>query len=395
VARSRTVIIAGAGIGGLTCALALIRAGYRVVVLEQAEALEAVGAGIQLAPNATRILIDLGVAETLAPMTVAPREMRVLRGHNAREIVRGTIGADAAFRYGAPYWLVHRGDLHTALLKRLQASHDGALHLGRRVEDFAVHAHGVTVVTRTSAGQRDEHSIALIGADGLWSRVRSRVGDDAPAQFAGRTAWRALVPADLVPLSFREPSVWLWLGPQAHLVHYPVRGGAAINIVAIVQDTWQSREWSEPGTPADILRRFSRWAAEPRALVGIPDAWAKWALFERPALCTWSAGPVTLLGDAAHPALPFLAQGAAMAIEDAAVLANCLARSPEQPAVAFETYEGLRRPRTQRVALESRFNGTVYHLRGPAAVARNLALAALSGERLLRRYDWLYDWRPE
>src|SRR5262249_53026318 len=251
------------------------------------------------------------------------------------------------------------GDVQPPLPARLRASRDGALHLGRRVEDFAVHAHGVTVVTRTRSGQSDEHGMALIGADGLWSRVRSRVGDDAPAQFTGRTAWRALVPADLVPLPFREPITWLWLAPQAHLVHYPVRGGAAINIVVIVQDTWQSREWSEPGAPVDILKRFSRWAAEPRALIAIPDTWAKWALSDRRARRTWSAGRVPLLGDAAHPALPFLAQGAAMAIEDAAVLADCLASSPDQPAAAFGAYEGKRRPRTQRVTVESRFNGTV------------------------------------
>jgi salicylate hydroxylase len=387
-------MIAGAGIGGLTCALALIRRGFRVVVLEQAEALEPVGAGIQLSPNATRILIDLGLAERLAPAVVAPQEIRVLRSHNAREIVRGAIGADAAFRYGAPYWVVHRGDLQAALLERLQASPDGALHLGRRVEDFAVHAHGVTVETRTQAGTRDEHGIALIGADGLWSRIRGRLGDDTPAKFCGRTAWRATVSADLVPLEFREPITWLWLGTEAHLVHYPVRAGAAVNIVAIIRDDWQSPGWSEPGARADVLARFSGWAAEPRALMAIPDSWSKWALFERPALRVWTAGPVTVLGDAAHPILPFLAQGGAMAIEDAAVLADCLARWPDRPALAFETYEGLRRSRTQRVAQESHFNGIIYHLRGLAAVARNLALGRLSGEKLLRRYDWLYDWRP-
>ena len=387
-------MIAGAGIGGLTCALALTRRGFRVVVLEQAEVLEPVGAGIQLSPNATRILIDLGLAERLAPAVVAPQEIRVLRSHNAREIVRGAIGADAAFRYGAPYWVVHRGDLQAALLECLQASPDGALHLGRRVEDFAVHAHGVTVETRTQAGTRDEHGIALIGADGLWSRIRGRLGDDTPAKFCGRTAWRAIVSADLVPLEFREPITWLWLGAEAHLVHYPVRAGAAVNIVAIIRDDWQSPGWSEPGARADVLARFSGWAAEPRALMAIPDSWSKWALFERPALRAWTAGPVTVLGDAAHPILPFLAQGGAMAIEDAAVLADCLARWPDRPALAFETYEGLRRSRTQRVAQESHFNGIIYHLRGLAAVARNLALGRLSGEKLLRRYDWLYDWRP-
>jgi salicylate hydroxylase len=387
-------MIAGAGIGGLTCALALTRRGFRVVVLEQAEALEPVGAGIQLSPNATRILIDLGLAERLAPAVVAPQEIRVLRSHNAREIVRGAIGADAAFRYGAPYWVVHRGDLQAVLLERLQASPDGAVHLGRRVEDFAVHAHGVTVETRTPAGTRDEHGIALIGADGLWSRIRGRLGDDTPAKFCGRTAWRAIVSADLVPLKFREPITWLWLGAEAHLVHYPVRAGAAVNIVAIIRDDWQSPGWSEPGDRADVLARFSGWAAEPRALMAIPDSWSKWALFERPALRAWTAGPVTVLGDAAHPILPFLAQGGAMAIEDAAVLADCLARWPDRPALAFETYEGLRRSRAQRVARESHFNGIIYHLRGLAAVARNLALGRLSGEKLLRRYDWLYDWRP-
>jgi salicylate hydroxylase len=395
VARSRTVLIAGAGIGGLACALALIRRGFRAVVLEQAEALEATGAGIQLSPNATRILVDLGVTERLAGAAVAPEEIRVLRSHNAREIVRGTIGPGAAFRYGAPYWVVHRGDLQAALVERLQASADGALQLGRQVEDFAVHAHGVTVETKTPAGPRQEHGMALVGADGLWSRVRGRLGDEAPAQFSGRTAWRAIIPSDLVPSAFRQPITWLWLGRAAHLVHYPVRSGAAINLVAIARDDWQSPGWSEPGAQADLMARFSGWAAEPRALMATADSWLKWALFERHPLRTWSAGPVTLLGDAAHPMLPFLAQGGAMAIEDAAVLAGCLARRPEQPALAFETYEGLRRSRTQRVAKESHFNGVTYHLSGPAALVRNIALKRLSGEKLLTRYDWLYDWRPE
>src|SRR6266487_310589 len=175
-------MIAGAGIGGLTCALALIRRGFRAVVLEQAEALDPVGAGIQLSPNASRILIDLGLAERLEPAVTVPREIRVLRSHNAREIVRAAVGPGAAFRYGAPYWVVHRG---------------------RSVEDFAIHAHGVTVETRTSAGPRSEHGIALVGADGLWSQMRGRIGNETPAHFCGRTAWRATVAADLVPQEFR------------------------------------------------------------------------------------------------------------------------------------------------------------------------------------------------
>ncbi len=394
VARSRTVLIAGAGIGGLSCALALMRRGFRALVLEQAEALEPVGAGIQLWPNATRILIDLGLADRLAPLVVTPREIHVLRGRNAREIFRANVTA-AAFRYGAPYWVVHRGDLQATLLDALHASREGALQLGRTVEDFAVHAHGITVQARTAGGLCHEQGMALIGADGLWSQLRSRLGDDSPARFCGRTAWRATVAADLVPAEFREPITWLWLGPEAHLVHYPVRGGAAVNIVAIIEDAWQGPDWSAPGASADILARFSGWAAEPRALLKLPDSWSKWALFERAQARTWSAGPVAILGDAAHPMLPYLAQGGAMAIEDAAVLADFLARWPEQPARAFEAYAGRRQARTLRVARESRRNGHAYHWWGPAALARNLALQRLSGERLLRRYDWLYDWRPD
>jgi salicylate hydroxylase len=237
--------------------------------------------------------------------------------------------------------------------------------------------------------------MALIGADGLWSQLRGRVGEDAAPLFCGRTAWRATVSADLVPAEFRDAVVWLWLGAEAHLVHYPVRGGAAVNIVAIVRDEWQGPGWSAPGESAAVLARFSGWASEPRMLLEIPDSWSKWALFERPQARTWSAGPVAVLGDAAHPMLPFLAQGGAMAIEDAAVVADCLARRPEEAARAFEAYAGLRRARTLRVARQSRHNGHIYHWSGPAALVRNIALKRLSGEKLLSRYDWLYDWRPD
>ena len=170
---------------------------------------------------------------------------------------------------------------------------------------------------------------------------------------------------------------------------------AVFDDVAIVQDEWQAPGWSAPGESADILARFSGWAAAPRALLEIPDSWSKWALFERPQARTWSAGPVAILGDAAHPMLPFLAQGGAMAIEDAAVAADCLARWPEEPARALEAYAGRRRARTLRVARESRNNGHIYHWSGPAALLRNLALKRLSGEKLLNRYGWLYDWRPD
>ncbi|HML14678.1 MAG TPA: FAD-dependent monooxygenase [Xanthobacteraceae bacterium] len=393
MARSRTIIVAGAGIGGLTAALALIRAGFRVVVIEQAARLEETGAGIQLSPNATRILTNLGVGDHLKRSAVAPEAIRVMRAANAREIVRIPLGREAELRYGAPYWVVHRADLQAALVEALEATSDFVLRLGSKVEDYAVHARGVTVQARGAFADIDEHGIALLGADGLWSTLRGKLGDRAPPRFRNRTAWRALLPAAAAPPLAREAATALWLGPDAHLVHYPVKGGAMINLVAIVADDRRVAGWSAAGRRADLVARFSRWHKDARALVAAPPTWQRWSLYDRPLPHPWGVGPVTLLGDAAHPMLPFLAQGGAMAIEDAAVLAACLARHSENPPVGLRLYEGLRRRRASRAQREARRNSRVYHLKGPAAVARDLALAAIGGSRLLRRYDWLYDWR--
>jgi salicylate hydroxylase len=394
VARSRTIIVAGAGIGGLTAALALIRAGFRVVVMEQAERLEETGAGIQLSPNATGILFNLGAGDHLKRRAVAPEAIRVMRAKSAREIVRIPLGRPAELRYGAPYWVIHRADLQAGLIEALETTSDFALRLGSTVEDYAVHAHGITVPARGAFASSDEHGIALIGADGLWSTLRGKLGDRAAPRFRNRTAWRALVPADRVPPQAREAATALWLGPDAHLVHYPIKGGGMINLVAIVSDDRRVKGWSADGRRADLLAHFSGWHKDARALIAAPQTWQRWSLYDRPLPHPWGVGPVTLLGDAAHPMLPFLAQGGAMAIEDAAVLAGCLARHSEDPAVGLRLYEGLRRRRAARTQRHARRNGRVYHLKGPAAVARDLALKLMGGNRLLRRYDWLYDWRP-
>jgi salicylate hydroxylase len=395
VARSRTIIVAGAGIGGLTAALALIREGFRVVVIEQAERLEETGAGIQLSPNATGILLALGAGDHLKRRAVAPDAIRVVRAASAREIVRAPLGAAAELRYGAPYWVIHRADLQAGLIEALEATPDFILRLGAKVEDYAVHAHGITVQARgRAAASIDEHGIALIGADGLWSTMRGKLGDRRPPQFRNRTAWRALIAADRVPPQAREAATVLWLGPDAHLVHYPVKGGQMINLVAIVSDDRRIAGWSAAGRRADLVARFSGWHEDARGLIAAPQTWLRWSLYDRPHPRPWGMGPVTLLGDAAHAMLPFLAQGGAMAIEDAAVLAGCLARHSENPAAGLRLYEGLRRGRTARAQHHARRNGRVYHLRGPAAFARDLALAVLGGSRLLGRYDWLYDWRP-
>jgi len=393
VASSRTIVIAGAGIGGLTLALALARKGFRAVVLEQSERLEATGAGIQLSPNAVRVLLAVGLGEHIKRRIIAPGAVRVMGGGSGREIVRVPLGAGAETRYGAPYWVIHRGDMQAALVEAVEQTPDVTLRLGARVEDFAVHAKGVTVQARGSSGAIDEHGIALVGADGLWSTVRTRLGYLTPPRFCHRSAWRAVVPADRVAESFRAPLIFLWLGPDAHLAHYPVKSGRAVNIVAIVRDAWQQPGWSAEGKAPELMARFDRWAPAPRELLAIPKRWLRWALFDRPRLSSWGDGPITLLGDAAHPMLPFLAQGGAMAVEDAAVLAECFGAAAD-PRTALASYERLRRHRAARAQRAARINGIAYHLKGPAALLRNLALRAGGGETLLRRYDWLYGWQP-
>ncbi len=390
------VIVAGAGIGGLTAALALARNGYRVLVLEQAERLEETGAGIQLSPNATRILIDLGLGDRLRPHVVAPTAVRVLAAKSGREIVRIPLGEAAAQRYGAPYWIIHRGDLQAALAAAIAHELDVSLRLGTRMDDFATHPHGVTVSAKGSAGLWNEHGHALIAADGLWSAARPRVGFKEPPRFSGRAAWRALVPAKDVAPEFREPMIHLWLGRDAHIVHYPVKAGTVINVVVITADTWQAPGWSEPASRIELLPRLpaARWAPQARALTRQPEAWLKWALYDRRPLLSMSQGAAALLGDAAHPMLPYLAQGAAMAIEDAVVAARSLARMPDDAEAALRSYSAVRGARTRKVQRQAARNGERYHLAGVAAMLRDTAMRAIGGERLLRHYDWLYDWRP-
>ena len=390
---ARTIVIAGAGIGGLTAALALANKSFRIVLIDKADRLEETGAGIQLSPNATRVLIGLGLRDRLMPAAVAP-EAIVIKTRRNREIARLPLGAAIATRYRAPYWIIHRGDLQAALLDAVHAHPDVALELGAEVDAFAPHASGITVQALRRRSAVDYEGAALVGADGLWSKVRERVaGADAP-QFARRTAWRALVPADAVAPALRKREVHLWLGPRSHLVHYPVKAGAMINIVAIATDERPSTGWSTASPPSEVMARYSRsWAREARDLLALPTQWLKWPLYRRPPLRRWGHGAVTLLGDAAHPMLPFLAQGAAMAIEDAAVLAEFMAAAPDDIAGAMRRYEDARRGRTAQVERAAHHNGRIYHLAEPASTLRNVAMRALGSDRLVAQYDWIYGWR--
>jgi salicylate hydroxylase len=393
------ILIAGGGIGGLTAALALARRGFRVILFDRMEKLEEAGAGIQLAPNATRILVALGLAGRLKPTIVRPSAIQLRSGPSGHEIAAMPLDAATLERYGAPYWVVHRADLHRALIEALAGEPQIVLMLGATVGTFTIDASGVrATVHHCSEGQTkaDYGGTALIGADGLWSRMRALLGNGTAPRFAGRSAFRAIVPAAQLSPQNREPVVNMWMGPGGHLVHYPVRGGAAVNIVAVCRDKWQSPAWNTSAERKEVLERFpeSEWAPAARRLLAAAEHWQKCALYDRQPSRLWGRGPVTLLGDAAHPMLPFLAQGASMAIEDAYVLAHELARSAGNLDPALRNYETARGPRTARVQRASHRSDFYFHLCWPAAFVRDAAIRALGGERLLTRYDWIYQWRP-
>jgi salicylate hydroxylase len=398
VAVTRTIVVAGAGIGGLTAALTLAAEGFRVVVLEKAERLEEAGAGLQLSPNASRILVELGLQQRLAGRAVTPESINIMSAHSGGEIARLPLGEAANFRAGAPYWVVHRADLQAALQAHVNDSPDIELRLGCQFEDVTSHAKGLTVVQRSGNMRQQELAVALIGADGIWSSVRHHLFPEVQPQFSGLIAWRGTLDATALPREYTSPRVQLWMGPKAHLVAYPISGARRINVVAIVPGTWNRPGWSASGDANEIKTAFSQqWPATARMLIGAVDEWRRWALFTVPDIGNWNDGAIALLGDAAHAMLPFAAQGAGMAIEDAAVLAKVLRDSTGEntagiPA-ALKRYGRLRRARVLQVQRAARRSGQIYHLTGPLALARDLGIKALGPNRMLARQDWIYDWR--
>lgn len=386
-------MVAGAGIGGLTASLALARQGFRVIVLEKAERLQEAGAGLQLSPNASRVLIDLGLKSRLA-RAVTPEAVCLMSAANGGEIARLPLdGKDA------PYWVIHRADLQAALRDEIESRSDIELRLGCQFEDVSPHAKGLTVIQRSGPTRQQELAVALIGADGIWSAVRHHLLPEAQPRFSGLIAWRGTLDATQLPREYTSRRVQLWMGPGAHLVAYPISGARQINVVAVVPGQWNRPGWSEPGDGNEIKSAFvaAGWHAIPRMLVSAVDGWRRWALFTVPGGGQWTDGAVALLGDAAHAMLPFAAQGAAMAIEDAAVLAKCVAeRQNEGPAAlsaALQRYARLRRPRVMRIQRSARQAGRIYHLAGPLAFARDLVIKAMGPKRMLSRQNWIYDWR--
>lgn len=394
----RTIVIAGAGIGGLTAALTLAGKGFRVVLLEKAERLEEVGAGLQISPNASHILAKLGLRSALDAVALAPEAVSMLSARTGDTLARLKFGAEAQPRDDYPYWVLHRADLQAALAAQVRAHPAIELQLGRRFDEVSSCDDGVIVVDRGGFDRCQHTALALIGADGIWSAVRQQLFPQAQPRFSGLIAWRSTIDAARLPADLISKDVRLWLGENAHIVAYPISGGRQVNIVAIVAGSWNRPGWSAPGDPSEIMAQFAEplWSASARQLIGSADGWRRWALFTMADGGVWSQGSVALLGDAAHGMLPFAAQGAGMAIEDAAVLASCFdGVADAQAAVqALQRYARLRQPRVGRVQATARRNGAIYHLHGPMALARDVAMRLL-GQRLMARQRWIYDWRSE
>ncbi|MEO8667750.1 MAG: FAD-dependent monooxygenase, partial [Bauldia sp.] len=334
----QTIVIAGAGIGGLTAALAVAAKGFPVILCERARQLSEIGAGLQLSPNAGRVLAGLGLEEAVAAAAVEPEAIDIRAGATGRLIASIDLGA-FRHRYGLPWRVIHRAQLQLVLARAVVANPAIELRLGATLAGFAAQAGGIVARVERFAGSDMIEGAALIAADGVWSKTREAIGG-APALPTGRVAWRAMIPAAAARLAPNR--VGLWLGEDAHLVHYPVAGGNQVNVVAIVEEDWHGEGWSEPGDPYRLSSRFGKWADEARAIINTEVEWRRWAI-----CAVDPAGPfvqdcVALLGDAAHAMPPFLAQGAAMAIEDAAVIAHWLGAIAHIP-TALGAYRADRR----------------------------------------------------
>lgn len=387
-----TILVAGAGIAGLTAALAISRFGFDIVICERAPKLSEIGAGIQLSPNAGRVLADLGLESAIDAAAIAPKAIDVMSGATGKTLTSLKL-APLNARYGCPYRVIHRADLQTILARAVERESGIRLMLGTTVADVLHRDREMFVKLQGPRGDLIQ-SVGLLGADGIWSATRDRVNGAAQPHPTGRTAWRAMIPRDNIPGMVPIDRIGLWLGAHAHLVHYPIARGAAINVVAIVEETWNKPGWNARGRHRQIAERFEDWPTEARAIIGAPQSWQKWALNTVDPAGTWSEGATTLIGDAAHAMVPFLAQGAAMAIEDAAVLASSLAAIPDDVATAFSIYEAERRPRVARVWKAAMRNGERYHLGSHMAGFRDFALRIAGPKIIERQNDWVYDWRP-
>jgi len=384
------VLIAGAGIGGLTAALALLKRGIDVEVYEQAGELKEVGAGVQLSANGTRVLHLLGVADALRALSceAAGKEVRLWSTGETWKLF--DLGAESIARYGFPYFTVYRPDLLTVLSEAVRREKRDAIHLGMKVTGFTQGSRA-----KLQFENHEAEGDALIGADGVHSRIRQTLfGPDKPA-FTGNIAWRGIAPMQKLPARMARLVGTNWIGPGGHIVHYPLRGGVLMNFVGIRERAdWQTESWSTKGSTEEVLADFRGWNEDIQALIRNLVTPYKWALMVREPMPRWSVGRVTLLGDACHSMLPMLAQGAVMAIEDGYILARCLSEDAGDVPKALARYEEARRERTRKVVEGSAANAERFHnpqLADPVE-AKKYVDREWDQSRIAERYEWLFRY---
>jgi salicylate hydroxylase len=385
--REISVGVVGGGIGGLSAALSLSAANFDVHVYERASTLGEVGAGVQVSPNAARVLHRLGLGDALARTGVKPLALHQRRWDDGRTLLRTPWAESLEAASGFPYYQMHRADLLAAVAGAMPAER---IHLGHRLVGLTDHGDGVRA--RFANGAHADVDV-LVAADGIHSDVRAELFGPEKPRFTGCVAYRGLIPADRLRDLSVEVSTEIWLGPGRHFVNYFVSGRRLINFVAVVeQDSWTRESWTDHGDKADALAAFDGWHPQVRGLLEAVDQTFVWALFDRAPLDRWSKGRVTLLGDACHPMLPFMAQGAAQAIEDGATLTACLVEGGSDPVRALERYERLRIPRTARLQMMSADNKTRYHLPdGPAQRERDARMSSSPAGWSLESVAWIYQ----
>lgn len=392
--KNRKILISGAGIGGLTAALALLAKGFSVQVLEQASELKEVGAGLQLSPNVLRALYKLGLESSLKAVAVEPAGKQIRLWSTGQTWKLFDLGAGCIERYGYPYFMIYRPDLHDTLYRAVLQRDPAAVVLGARVERVVQDAGGVTA--STSDGRKFEGD-AMIAADGVHSPIRNQsFGQDRP-EFSGCMAWRGVVPTAKLPKHLRTNVGVNWVGPGGHVINYPLRRGELTNFVGILErDDWTVESWTTQGTHEECHRDFSGWHDDIHAMIDHIDVPFKWALMGRKPLDHWADGRIVLVGDAAHPTLPFLAQGAGMAIEDGYVIADALARYDDVPA-ALKAFEAARIERCTRIVEKSTENGRRFH--NPELANAEGAAAYVdrewAPEKVEQRYDWLFSYKVD
>jgi salicylate hydroxylase len=390
------VLIAGAGIAGLVTALCLHQQGIPFQVIEQAHQLHELGAGLQISPNGSRVLIDLRLEESIQQVACHAARKEVRHGGSGQTWKLFDLGQDCTKRFNAPYWFVHRGDLQRVLLTALLQRAPGCLTLGVGVQ--GAQTLGEHVRVQLSDGRQRQAKVVL-ACDGVHSRLRSAMLANDPLQFTGLMAWRGLVPMDRLPAHLRVTQHQAvgtnWVGPGAHVITYPLRQAQLMNVVAIVErDDWHHESWSQVGEASDMLADFATWHEDVRTTLSHILQPYQWALLGRQPLSSWVQGRVCLMGDAAHPTLPFLAQGANMAIEDAAVMGRCLSESLEPS--ALKLFEHNRLERTALIVQRSLQNALRFHnpiLADPQQAAQYIQ-AEWDPEKVRTRYDWLFEYNP-